>query len=80
MTNDRPDPNALPVWSDPDRLGGRVCFRGTRVPVDTLFANLEAGLSVDAFHDEFPGVTREQVLAVLEHARRSIPSGGPAAG
>jgi len=62
----------LPVWSDPERLGGRVCFRGTRVPVDALFENLEAGLSLDEFLDEFEGVTREQAIAVLEFARRSI--------
>jgi uncharacterized protein (DUF433 family) len=62
----------LPVWSDPERLGGRVCFKGTRVPVDALFENLEAGLSLDEFLDEFEGVTREQAVAVLEFARRSI--------
>jgi uncharacterized protein (DUF433 family) len=62
----------LPVWSDPERLGGRVCFKGTRVPVDALFENLEAGLSLDEFLDEFEGVTREQAVAVLEYARRSV--------
>jgi uncharacterized protein (DUF433 family) len=63
---------ALPVWSDPERLGGRVCFKGTRVPVDALFENLEAGLNLEEFLDEFEGVTREQALAVLEYARRSV--------
>ena len=67
--------NDLPVWSDPERLGGRVCFSGTRVPVDALFDNLEAGLSLDEFLEEFEGVTREQAVAVLEFARRSVPSG-----
>jgi uncharacterized protein (DUF433 family) len=62
----------LPVWSDPERLGGRVCFRGTRVPVDALFENLEAGLNLEEFLDEFEGVTREQAVAVLEYARRSV--------
>ena len=70
--------NDLPVWSDPERLGGRVCFSGTRVPVDALFDNLEAGLSLDEFLEEFEGVTREQAVAVLEFARRSVPSGEPA--
>jgi uncharacterized protein (DUF433 family) len=64
--------NDLPVWSDPERLGGRICFKGTRVPVDALFENLEAGLSLDEFLDEFEGVTREQAVAVLEFARRSV--------
>ena len=63
----------LPVWSDPERLGGRPCFIGTRVPVDALFENLEAGLSVDEFLDEFEGVTREQVVALLDYyARRAV--------
>lgn len=64
----------LPVWSDPERLGGRVCFAGTRVPVDALFDNLKSGLSLDEFLDEFEGVTREQAVAVLEFARRAVPS------
>jgi len=63
----------LPVWSDPERLGGRLCFRGTRVPVDALFANLEAGMSLNEFLDEFEGVTREQAVAVLEYARHTMP-------
>jgi uncharacterized protein (DUF433 family) len=54
------------------RLGGRVCFAGTRVPVDALFENLEAGLGLEQFLDEFEGVTREQAVAVLEYARRSV--------
>ena len=69
--------NELPIWSDPERLGGRLCFRGTRVPVDALFDNLEAGLNLNEFLQEFEGVTRPQALAVLEFARRSLPSGEP---
>ena len=72
-------PADLPVWSDPNRLGGRLCFRNTRVPVDALFANLEAGMSLDEFLKEFEGVTREQVIAVLEHARRSVTEAAAAA-
>ena len=68
----------LPVWSDPERLGGRVCFRGTRVPVDALFDNLEAGLSLNEFLVEFEGVTRAQAVAVLEFARGSVLSREPA--
>ena len=68
----------LPIWSDPDRLGGRICFAGTRVPVDALFENLEAGMSLDEFLDEFEGVTREQAVAVLEFARHAMPCGEPA--
>ena len=60
------------LWSDPERLGGRVCFRGTRVPVDALFENLEDGVGVDEFLDAFEGVTREQVVGVLEAARHAL--------
>jgi uncharacterized protein (DUF433 family) len=46
-------------------------FRGTRVPVAALFENLEDGAQVDQFVEWFPGVSLEQVRAVLEHAARS---------
>jgi uncharacterized protein (DUF433 family) len=60
------------LWSDPQRLGGRICFRGTRVPVDSLFENLDDGIGVDEFLAAFEGVTREQVVGVLEAARRAL--------
>ena len=63
-------PNDLPIWSDPERLGGTPCFLQTRVPVEALFAHLEDGVSLDEFLAAFPGVTREQALAVLKQARR----------
>ena len=47
-------------------------FRGTRVAVKALFENLEGGASRDEFLEWFPGVTREQVLAVLDHAVKSL--------
>jgi uncharacterized protein (DUF433 family) len=53
-------------------LGGAWVFKGSRVPVRALFENLEGGATVDDFLDWFPGVTREQVIAVLEHAERSL--------
>ena len=56
----------------PERLSGAWVFRGTRVPVKALFENLEDGARVDDFLEWFPGVTREQVEAVLEHAERSL--------
>jgi uncharacterized protein (DUF433 family) len=65
-------PSELPVWSDPERLGGIPCFRGTRVPVEALFANLEDGVDLDEFLDAFPGVTRDAAVAVLEYARRQL--------
>ena len=56
----------------PDRLGGAWVFVGTRVPVKALFENLEEGASVDDFLEWFPGVGREQVMAVLAHAEKSL--------
>jgi uncharacterized protein (DUF433 family) len=66
-----PIPN-LPVWQNPNRMSGALCFDHTRVPVSALFENLEYGVSLDEFLDDFEGVTREQAIAVLEHARRSL--------
>ena len=56
---------------DPARVSGAWVFRGTRVPVAALFENLEDGASIQDFLQWFPGVTLEQVRAVLEHAARS---------
>jgi uncharacterized protein (DUF433 family) len=56
----------------PDRVSGAWVFKGTRVPVRALFENLEGGSSVDEFLTWFPGVTREQAIAVLAHAQRSL--------
>ena len=67
-------PNHLPIWSDPERLGGTPCFKGTRVPIEALFGNLEDGMSLDEFLDAFEGVRREDAVAILEHARRQFIS------
>ena len=55
-----------------DRLGGAWVFKGTRVPVRALFENIEAGASVDEFVEWFQGVSRDQAVAVLAHAERSL--------
>jgi len=55
-----------------DKVSGAWVFRGTRVPVKALFENLEDGATVDQFLEWFPGVTREQALAVLEFAEASL--------
>lgn len=60
------------VERDPQRVSGAWVFKGTRVPVTALFENLEDGARVDEFLTWFPGVTREQVEGVLEHAERSL--------
>lgn len=59
-----------------ERVSGKVSgawlFKGTRVPVTALFENLESGARVEEFLEWFPGVTRAQVEAVLEHTERSL--------
>lgn len=60
------------VERDEGKVGGAWIFKGTRVPVRALFENLEAGATVDQFLEWFPGVTREQVATVLEHAEQSL--------
>jgi uncharacterized protein (DUF433 family) len=59
-----------------ERVSGKVSgawvFKATRVPVRALFENLEDGATVNEFLTWFPGVRREQVEAVLEHAERSL--------
>lgn len=59
------------VEQDPGRYSGAWVFAGSRVPVAALFENLEDGAQLDEFLAWFPGVTRDQVRAVLEHAARS---------
>ena len=54
------------------KVSGVWVFMGTRVPVKALFENIEEGASVDNFLEWFPGVTKEQVLAVLAHAEQSL--------
>ena len=67
------DWNTCPaVERTPERVSGAWVFKGTRVPVKALFENIEEGASVNNFVEWFPGVTREQVLAVLAHAEKSL--------
>jgi uncharacterized protein (DUF433 family) len=54
------------------KVSGAWVFRGTRVPVRALFENLETGATVNQFLEWFPGVTLEQVVAVLAHAEHSL--------
>lgn len=60
------------VERSPGKVSGAWLFKGTRVPVTALFENLEDGATVTDFLDWFPGVTREQVDAVLSHTERSL--------
>jgi uncharacterized protein (DUF433 family) len=64
--------NKLPITVDPGIVSGKPVFSGTRVPVETLLSNLEAGLTLDEFLDNFPSVKREQALQVLEFSRATL--------
>ncbi|MEO8613090.1 MAG: DUF433 domain-containing protein [Chloroflexota bacterium] len=55
-----------PIQQDNDILGGTLVFAGTRVPVHTLIAYLSANDTIDDFLDDFPTVSREQVIEVLQ--------------
>lgn len=59
---------------DQEILGGTPVFAGTRVPVESLFTHLEKGISIDEYLEDFPTVTLEQVIAVLEIAEKIATS------
>ena len=52
--------------SDPGILGGALVFKGTRVPVQSLFDHLKSGESIEDFLEGFPSVKRSQVLAIFD--------------
>ncbi len=56
---------------DPEIMSGAPCFAGTRVPIQHLIDYLEGGDSIDEFLEDFPTVSREQVIAFLEEAKES---------
>ena len=58
------------VSVDKNIQGGSPCFAGTRVPVSSLFDHLEGGYTIDYFLSQFPSVRREQVVALLEEAKK----------
>lgn len=57
---------------DPEKMSGTPCFTGTRVPLTHLFDYLEAGDTLDGFLKDFPSVTRDQTLGVLELMKKRI--------
>ena len=62
------------ITIDKDILGGQPVFSGTRVPVETLFDHLEAGVSLNEFLEDFPGVSRQQAIDLLETANKILTS------
>jgi uncharacterized protein (DUF433 family) len=68
-------PLAPYIWVNPARMHGEPCFRGSRVPVQHLFDHLRAGVSIDEFLEDFPPVTHEQVIGVIDLASRGLLEG-----
>jgi uncharacterized protein (DUF433 family) len=60
------------ITRSPERVSGAAVFAGTRVPVQTLIEYLEAGDPLDAFLTDFPDVSREHAIAVLELAKQAL--------
>lgn len=63
---------ASAIVIDPEIMGGEPVFRGTRVPVASLFEHLESGCSLDEFLDWFPTVTQQVAVEVLMEAHRKL--------
>jgi uncharacterized protein (DUF433 family) len=69
---------ATPLFtSDPDVMGGRLVFRGTRIPVEILFENLADGMSLDEILDAYPNLKRDDAVAAIEIACESVKAPHP---
>lgn len=62
------------ISANKEVLGGQTVFKGTRVPVESFFDHLEAGISLEQFLEDFPSVTKDQAVAVLEIANKLLTS------
>jgi len=62
------------ITIDNEIMSGIPVFTGTRVPVESLFDHLEAGITIEIFLDDFPSVSREQVTNILEAANKIFKS------
>jgi uncharacterized protein (DUF433 family) len=60
------------IWVSPQRLSGLPCFRGTRVPVQSLIDFLEGGETIDQFLVLYPSISRKQIMIVPDLANRQI--------
>ena len=64
---------------DPEIMSGALCFTGTRVPIQNLFDYREGTSSLEDFLEDFPSVSREKAVAILEVARERLFADAPAA-
>ena len=60
------------VWVDPERMSGAPCFKGTRVPIQTLIDHWEGGSTIEDFLTDFPTVHRAQVIKFIELAKERL--------
>lgn len=63
---------AMYISRDPEIMSGALCFTGTRVPVQNLFDYLEGSSTLEAFLEDFPSVSREVAIAVIEAAKSRL--------
>lgn len=57
---------------DPETMGGTPVFTGTRVPIQALFDYIETGETLEEFLENFPSVTRQHAIEVLEMASKTL--------
>lgn len=70
---------SAPLMScDPEIMSGALCFTGTRVPIKNLFDYLEGDSSLEEFLEDFPSISREVAIAVLETAHARLSADAPA--
>lgn len=67
------------ISRNPEIMSGALCFTQTRVPVKNLFDYLEGASSLEDFLEDFPSVSRDKAIAVLESARERLAADAPAA-
>jgi uncharacterized protein (DUF433 family) len=60
------------IWIDPERMSGAPCFRDTRVPVQNFVDYIENGSSINEFLEDFPSVSREQLVQFMELAKEQL--------
>ena len=66
MTLEQKSPSNEVIWVDPERMSGTPCFRGTRVPAQHLLDYIAGGSTIEEFLEDYPSVSREQVLQFLK--------------
>lgn len=65
------------VVENPNILGGRPVFIGSRVPVEVLFENLEDGLSLEEILEDYPTIPRDAAIALLEASKMEVVASAP---